>query len=64
MLAAFAYWIPEHEAETEAAAGEPISVLVLGRRNIDVSDPPPAARGGVSTGRYTPPRAAMRTTGC
>ena len=51
VLAAFVYWIPEHEAETEAAAGEPLSVLVMGRRNIDVSDPPPAARGGVGLDR-------------
>ena len=34
VLAAFAYWIPEHEAETEEeSAAEPITVLVMGRRN-------------------------------
>ena len=41
VLAAFAYWIPEHEA------AKPVTVLVMGRRNIDVSDPAPDARGGV-----------------
>ena len=50
VLAAFAYWIPEHEAETEKEA-EPVTVLVMGRRNIDVSDPPPAARGGAGLDR-------------
>jgi len=34
VLAAFAYWIPEHEAETEEAAAAPVTVLVMGRRNI------------------------------
>ena len=51
VLAAFAYWIPEHKAETEEEAVEPVTVLVMGRRNIDVSDPPPAARGGAGLDR-------------
>ena len=51
VLAAFAYWIPEHEAETEEEAAEPITVLVMGRRNIDVSDPPPDGRGGAGLDR-------------
>ena len=51
VLAAFAYWIPEHEATTEAAAAEPVTVLVMGRRNIDVSDPPRAGRGGAGLDR-------------
>ena len=51
VLAAFAYWIPEHEAETEEAAAEPIRVLVMGRRNIDVSDPPPDGRSGAGLDR-------------
>ena len=45
VLAAFAYWIPEHEA------AEPVTVLVMGRRNIDVSDPLPAGRGGAGLDR-------------
>ena len=51
VLTAFAYWIPEHEAATEAAAAEPVTVLVMGRRNIDVSDPPLAGRGGAGLDR-------------
>ena len=51
VLAAFAYWIPEHEAETEEEATEPVTVLVMGRRNIDVSDQPPDARGGAGLDR-------------
>ena len=51
VLAAFAYWIPEHEAEAEEKAAEPVTVLVMGRRNIDVSDPPTADRGGTGLDR-------------
>ena len=51
VLAAFAYWIPEHEAESEAEVAEPVTVLVMGRRNIDVLNPPPAARGGAGLDR-------------
>ena len=51
VLAAFAYWIPEHAAETEEEAAEPVTVLVMGRRNIDVSDPTPDARGGAGLDR-------------
>jgi DNA helicase-4 len=51
VLAAFAYWIPEHEAETEEEATEPVTVLVMGRRNIDVLDPPRDARGGAGLDR-------------
>ena len=51
MLAAFAYWIPEHEAEIEEEAAKPVTVLVMGRRNIDVSAPPPDARGGAGIDR-------------
>ena len=51
VLAAFTYWIPEHEAEFEAEVAEPVTVLVMGRRNIDVLDPPPAARGGAGLDR-------------
>jgi len=51
VLAAFAYWIPEHESETEDEAAEPVTVLVMGRRNIDVLNPPPDARGGAGLDR-------------
>ena len=51
VLAAFAYWIPEHVAETEEEVAEPVTVLVMGRRNIDVSDPPPDGRGGAGLDR-------------
>ncbi len=51
VLAAFAYWIPEHEAKTEKEAAKPVTVLVMGRRNIDVSDQPPAGRGGAGLDR-------------
>lgn len=51
VLAAFAHWIPEHEAETGEEATGPITVLVMGRRNIDVSDPAPDARGGAGLDR-------------
>ena len=51
VLAALVYWIPEHEAQTEEKAAEPVTVLVMGRRNIDVSDPPPDARGGAGLDR-------------
>ena len=37
--------------ETKQAAAKPVTVLVMGRRNIDVSDPPPAARGGAGLDR-------------
>ena len=53
VLAAFAYWIPEHEAE-------PVTVLVMGRRNIDVSDPPPDVRGGAGLDRRRLNAAARR----
>ena len=49
VLAAFAYWIPKHETETEAA--EPVTVLVMGRRNIDVSDPTADGRYGLDRRR-------------
>ena len=51
VLAAFTHWIPEHEAETGEEAAEPVTVLVMGRRNIDVSDPAPDARGGAGLDR-------------
>ena len=51
VLAAFAYWIPEHAAETEEEVGEPVTVLVMARRNIDVSDPPPDGRSGAGLDR-------------
>ena len=60
VLAAFAYWIPEHEAETEEEAAEPVTVLVMGRRNIDVSDPPPDGRGAVGLDRRRLNAAARR----
>ena len=49
VLAAFAYWKPKHEAETEAAG--PVTVLVMGRRNIDVSDPTADGRYGLDRRR-------------
>ena len=60
VLAAFAYWIPEHEAETEEEAAEPVTVLVMGRRNIDVSDSPPDGRGAVGLDRRRLNAAARR----
>ena len=60
VLAAFAYWIPEHEAETEKASAEPVTVLVMGRRNIDVSDPPLDGRGGAGLDRRRLNAAARR----
>ena len=51
VLAAFTHWIPEREAETGEEATEPVTVLVMGRRNIDVSDPAPDARGGAGLDR-------------
>ena len=51
VLAAFTHWIPVHEAETGEEAAEPVTVLVMGRRNIDVSDPAPDARGGAGLDR-------------
>ena len=51
VLAAFAYWIPEHGAESGKETVEPVTVLVMGRRNIDVSDPPPGARGAAGLDR-------------
>ena len=63
VLAAFAYWIPEHEAETEEEAAEPVTVLVMGRRNIDVSDPPPDGGGGAGLVRRQK-RTEKRSWGC
>ena len=60
VLAAFAYWIPEHGAETGEKTVEPVTVLVMGRRNIDVLDPPPGARGGVGLDRRRLNAAARR----
>ena len=61
VLAAFAYWIPEHETETEEEAAEPVTVLVMGRRNIDVSAPPPDGRGGAGLDRRRLNTAALST---
>ena len=60
VLAAFAYWIPKHEAETRKEAAKPVTVVVMGRRNIDVSAPPPAARGGAGLDRRRLNAAARR----
>ena len=60
VLAAFTYWIPEHETETGEETAEPVTVLVMGRRNIDVSDPLPAARGGAGLDRRRLNAAARR----
>ena len=60
VLAAFAYWIPEHAEATEEAAAAPVTVLVMGRRNIDVSDPPPDSRGGAGLDRRRLNAAARR----
>ena len=60
LLAAFAHWVP---APRDAAAGppaSPVSVLVMGRRNVDVLDPPPAARGGLGLDRRRLAAAARR----
>ena len=51
VLAAFAYWIPDTSRETEGETAEPVTVLVMGRRNIDVSDPPPDGRSGAGLDR-------------
>ena len=51
VLAAFAYWIPEHEAEPRRRRPKPVTVLVMGRRNIDVSDPTADGRYGLDRRR-------------
>ena len=49
--AAFAHWIPGARGGTGEEAAEPVTVLVMGRRNMDVSDPGPDARGGAGLDR-------------
>ncbi len=46
VLAAFAYWIPEHEAETEEEAAEPVTVLVMAAGTSMCRTRRPTARGG------------------
>ena len=58
VLAAFAYWIPGARGGTKAAKS--VTVLVMGRRNIDVSVPPPDTRGGVGLDRRRLSAAARR----
>ena len=46
VLAALKHWVPIHETETEDGdTDEPLSVLIMGRRRIDVQDPPPESSG-------------------
>ena len=43
---ALKHWIPIHETENDTEdADEPLSVLIMGRRRIDVQDPPPESSG-------------------
>ena len=46
VLTALKHWIPIHETENDTEdADEPLSVLIMGRRRIDVQDPPPESSG-------------------
>ncbi|MCY4506551.1 MAG: hypothetical protein OXG35_06275, partial [Acidobacteria bacterium] len=61
LLAAFAHWIPaprDRRGGRQSAGA--VSVLVMGRRNIDVLDPPSAARGGPGLDRRRLTAAARR----
>ena len=62
LLAAFAHWIPGTCERSGRQSASKVSVLVMGRRNIDVLDPPPAARGGPGLDRRRL-RAAARQNG-
>ena len=45
VLTVLKHWIPIHESEDGENPDEPLTVLVMGRRRIDVQDPPPESSG-------------------
>ena len=47
IILALEHWIPTHEAKDDEDAEKPLTAMVMGRRRMDVEEPPPDSRGGV-----------------